>query len=672
MISQQEFDALLDRILQEGSIYQNIWGRQIFQRLLDDHSCSLSGSDVADFSHIQELLKNPFTTNQCQLAINLAILHMQEAIGKNCAKNIRESLIRGEKEITLHMLDKRDSDSMNNLNPGGWRALRKLLLKSPFTKLKLFLFAKEVSKAVHEDFFSLLALPTFECLTVITEVPSKNINVLWEVLAACQAEFLCLGPALNFLNMLGWEVFWNNTFKLKGLDLRNNSLNKLEEKELRALGTGVSNSHLTFLDVSGNDLEKLEDKKHKILWQAFSGSELFHLVVGYQSLTEQQWQIIYDTLVDNFTLFNVEFRQDQKIMLKRAVPARVRALLRRNKTFHDCQNTANNLIEKAQQLLKDLVQNEELSDHIVQVVDEITDTSSKIVSALALLSEKGSKKALQRADQLRRVLNELRWYQSRLSPGESLDVLLDITSESRYFRQARLNAFKIIFWNKYKLFEQEYLSIHPVLKEVLPKEQQQIFYRQAFLCAVHCLIDEESKLIHKSAQRGRTQLSDTQQKVFDTYLYRAAGGQGTFDSGEYSDAMCVALLQYVILSDVSQSDHCSILFSDFKKNTIFLDKVALLKLNTIRAEDCLKSDVQLKLQNLWTVFASIVDKLVFERNYKNDDLVLVKAVSQLSLKIGLPQKEERALRRSIFFKVARTKNEDNQSANEKSERLDLY
>lgn len=679
MFSLQKFNALIHKMWQKNSIYLSRKGQEVFKKLLINPKSTLAEDEKESFAELQELLLDPNSNDTGQLVIFLTILYLQKGLtrqdsfGKYCAEKIRDSLQNGETRLNLEQFD------LPELNMISWAALIKAVEKSPLTGLAM----TETSIVKFNDnqykaFLSLISLPQltevylgvnhlfemsvervlacFQRLRSLTKLETLDLYSTYltnqyvapfcELIIASPVKKLDFGGNLfHEFDEASWKAFWIavNSSKLNTLNLEQNELVKLSDGSWEAFCDGIEHAHLEYLDLHQNELDKLTDDRLKRLLQALSRSMIVGIkLVQEEPFSTKQWELIIEELRDNFTLQRLKFltKYDKDDTSEKgesnvdtlpvsALKFFIRKLLKRNKFIADCQNEAHILLQEIESSKKELAKGQERTD---EKVKEIAIVFKKLQNAINLLEGGDSISADRNRSHILQLMDELLLQKATLlihlkEIEKSVDLWLEIAPVSPYYLQARINAFEETYLHNFNSQEKELMaSIEEsrIENEVLT-QRQVAFRRSAFLQALPCLL-EEQELLHKGNQNLKYRLTDPQQKTFDNFLFAAAGGCNRYLSWGYTPNERLALLQNLILLDITDADS-PVLLIEARKDKALFDPKDLPLLRSIQAGNCNVVTTQSALHALWGKLVTIVNTLL----QQDQDVQLVNAINHLSI-----------------------------------------
>lgn len=686
MISYEEFNSLyfhmlLDRMWHEGSIYQTKHGQEVLQQLLADPKRALAQEELQHFSDIQAKLQTSDLVLECELAINLTILYSQRVnddkdISYFCATHIREAL---RLRSTIVYFNNRD---FRTLTMNGWIALKNALQKSPITQLSLMnITIEDYNDDEYNAILSLISIPhltslylgencvfdaktervksliktlaSLNCLQNLnlttTCIRNGDIASLCELIALISAETLDISNGfMQTFDVASWRAFWlavRNSKNLRRLCLGRNNLDSMNSEQWKAFCEGIAASPLTDLKLEYNDFDDLNEEELRMLLQAISTSKITSISFAEVDVFErEQWDLIYQMLKNNCTLQEIRVKNQP---ISAVIP--LGEVLSENKYIYRYQIKAQTILDKMD--LTQISENEEDSKEDgtlekdrepIELIKEIfLQIETGLKSALSILDKRKSIDADQKRAHIKGLLEELQYKKARIfadrnETGLAVDTWLDVSIDSKHFQQARTNAFEATYVRNYTTSEQEYLekSGKKVGVNIL-KQKQVIFRRMAFLQALPCLLEEQQILQHDN-QKLKLKLTEDQQKIFDNFLFAAAGGNERDLNWQFKGNERVALLQYIVLSDIASNE--SVLFGGLNKRMIFLKRLNLLVLNNVHAGRCQNEQDQKLLLNVWRKFTDYVEQ-IGEQDYQQmectvseqnrQDAKIVKAISQL-------------------------------------------
>lgn len=556
-----------------------------------------------------------------------------------------------------------------------WEAFSNTLQAANITSLTLnFLGLEKMDKTQWKAFSNALrALKT-------TSLRLNSFN-LWE-LSPDQWQVYCNaleGLSITSLNLsengLGkrehddWQIFCTalQTLKITSLDLSHNDLDNLTDAQWQAFCNMLQGSMITNLSLFGNNLGQMNPIRWEAFCKALQASKITTLNLGLnnlEQLNEAQWQIFGKTLkASKITSLNLKLQlfMDEPLQINDASwQALCDAIRGSNIRFLDLGLAFNDLdSDKIQSLVALLNEtylilekgaiSPELPAELQEVNDrnrflqQTTETAAVLLNSkskqnekhypaqidkiladldknLLMLRGKDTPRSNAVLAELRNYLEDLQYKKASWCRDQAFftidnsdmaltlldqarDAWMSISPESKHFEEARHQLFQLVYHNVFPD-----TNAHEAFKEALPY-----------------LVNENNQLID---------LSKENQKVFDHYLFAAAGGKGGLEK-EFTPEQRLTLLQYILLSKIKQlceKKEGPAENTPFFKTQRHAGLRELLNDLSLDTKD-LNSDTQIKMNNLWTQTYNRLETLPLD----NDTKILALAINQLALPSPQPR-----------------------------------
>jgi hypothetical protein len=516
----------LDKLIKllQGPPFNSEEGRSILIRLMADPRIKLSTEEMKSYADVQaDLLDKDIKVRQIiAMAISLVLLSGND-IGKAIASRMREAL--GENATSLQL----SFSKLDQLDTNLWHAFCSALQASNITSL--YLFANNLNQLDADRW------QAFYSALQASKVISLDLgaNQLWQLTAnQWRAFFTALQTSnvsslslennnLGKLDAAQWQAFYSGlqASKITSLNLGSNALGKLNAGQWQAFCSSLQASKITSLDLSGNDLDELDADQWQTFCSALQTSKITSLRLNLNSLGKlhaARWQTLVTAMNDNFHL--------EIVGLPDNAPPELKVLCERNRLIRKAIKTADQLI------------NQKPKSNEKDFLSQLDKTMSELFQGLFLIRDKKTSNAKERRSQIQEHLDELLWKKGTWLNNQLLttqdkpinelaiknqvrDTWMAISPQSKHYEQTHNDLFQLAY------------------SDVLSDSNA----HSAFMDALPFLLNNDRTLI---------KLNDHNQKVFDAYLFTAAGGiEGGLEK-KYTPEERVALLQYVVLLNIKE------------------------------------------------------------------------------------------------------------------------